>query len=176
MLRSTLSTVARTVPRRVEARGVAHLAHLSPIYTTTATSTGSRAAGVAKTESALKLKMDLPKELGGKGAHHNPEELFGAAYGTCFLSALGATHGNLHKGAKPLPKSAQVDAVVTIGKDAAEKVPGFLLAVELKVYAAPLKEIGLDDAQIEKLVSEAHKLCPYSRAVKGNVAVKLSVV
>ncbi|BGP43476.1 hypothetical protein JCM10449v2_007511 [Rhodotorula kratochvilovae] len=174
MLRPTLS-LARAVPRRafVQARG---LASVSPLYTTTAVSKGSRAAGSAKTQSGLEIKMDLPKELGGKGAKHNPEELFGAAYGTCFLSALGATHGNLHKGAKPLPKSTQVDAVVTIGKDAEEKVPGFLLAVELKVHAAPLKEIGLDDAQIQKLVEEAHKMCPYSRAVDGNVAVKLSVV
>merc|ERR1712093_608054 len=131
MLRSTLS-LARAVPRRAafQARGIASL---SPIYTTT--STGSRAAGLAKTESGLELKMDLPKELGGKGAQHNPEELFGVAYGTCFLSAPGATHGNLNKGGKPLPKSTQVDAVVTIGKDANEKLAGFLLAVELKVHS-----------------------------------------
>ncbi|BGP51693.1 hypothetical protein JCM10450v2_007643 [Rhodotorula kratochvilovae] len=175
MLRPTLS-LARAVPRRafVQARG---LASVSPLYTTTAVSKGSRAAGSAKTQSGLEIKMDLPKEFGGKGAKHNPEELFGAAV-LRHLLPLGArpTHGNLHKGAKPLPKSTQVDAVVTIGKDAEEKVPGFLLAVELKVHAAPLKEIGLDDAQIQKLVEEAHKMCPYSRAVDGNVAVKLSVV
>jgi len=53
---------------------------------------------------------------------------------------------------------------------------GFLLAVELKIHAAPLKEVGLNDEQIQKLVAEAHKMCPYSRAVEGNVAVKLTVV
>lgn len=53
---------------------------------------------------------------------------------------------------------------------------GFLLAVELKVHSAPLKEVGLDSAQIQKLVEEAHKMCPYSRAVEGNVAVKLTIV
>jgi len=35
---------------------------------------------------------------------------------------MGATHGNLNKGAKPLPKSTKVDAVVSIGKDADEKL------------------------------------------------------
>lgn len=61
MLRSTLS-LARAVPRRAafQARGIASV---SPIYTTTSTSTGSRAAGLAKTESGLELKMDLPKEV-----------------------------------------------------------------------------------------------------------------
>lgn len=52
---------------------------------------------------------------------------------------------------------------------------GFFLAVNLKVHSAPLKEVGLSDEQIHKLVEEAHKLCPYSRAFKGNVDVKLSV-
>jgi len=64
----------------------------------------------------------LSPQLGGKGAQHNPEQLFGAAYATCYLSAMGATHGNLNKGAKPLPKSTKVDAVVSIGKDADEKL------------------------------------------------------
>ncbi|GAA5936540.1 hypothetical protein JCM3775_000848 [Rhodotorula graminis] len=172
-----LRTLARTVPRRVVSQVHPRLlSTVSPIYTTTSTATGSRAAGTIKTESGLELKMDMPKELGGKGAEHNPEQLFGGAYATCYLSAMGATHGNLNKGAKPLPKSTKVDAVVSIGKDADDKVAGFLLAVELKIHAAPLKEIGLNDEQIQKLVEEAHKMCPYSRAVEGNVAVKLTVV
>ncbi|GAA5901045.1 hypothetical protein JCM8208_007602 [Rhodotorula glutinis] len=173
-----LRTLARTVPRRVAAQIQARsLSTVSPIYTTTTTATGSRAAGTIKShDSSLELKMDMPKELGGKGAQHNPEQLFGAAYATCYLSAMGATHGNLNKGAKPLPKSTKVDAVVSIGKDADEKLAGFLLAVELKIHAAPLKEVGLNDEQIQKLVEEAHKMCPYSRAVEGNVAVKLTVV
>lgn len=53
----------------------------------------------------------------------NPEQLFGMAYSTCFLSALGATQGNLNPGLKPLPKSTSVRALVSIGKDPAEKIP-----------------------------------------------------
>jgi osmotically inducible protein OsmC len=36
---------------------------------------------------------------------------------------MGATHGNLHKDAKPLPKDAKVEALVTVGKDAEDKIP-----------------------------------------------------
>lgn len=61
--------------------------------------------------------------MGGAGKQLNPETLLAAGYGTCFLSALAATHGNLHKDATPLPKSAKVDTEVTIGKDADEKTP-----------------------------------------------------
>lgn len=46
---------------------------------------------------------------------------------------------------------------------------GFLLAVELEIPSGPLAEAGLDPAAIKTLLDEAHKLCPYSRAVSGNV-------
>ncbi|BGP20100.1 hypothetical protein JCM10213_002649 [Rhodosporidiobolus nylandii] len=176
MFRSAALTLTRSAPRRAAGvRFASSTNQLANPYVAHTSASGSRADGKAKAGD-LELKMDLPKALGGAGKHHNPEELFGAAYATCFLSALGATHGQLNKGAKPLPKSTTVDADVSIGKDATEKKPGFLLAVELKVHSAPLKEAGLDDAQIKKLVQAAHEMCPYSRAVKGNVDVVLTIV
>ncbi|BGP35385.1 hypothetical protein JCM10296v2_007221 [Rhodotorula toruloides] len=175
MLRSAIALTA--APARSLALAARRTyVNLAPISTSHATSSGSRAAGHVKTDQGTEFKMDLQKELGGAGKQLNPEVLLAAGYGTCFLSALAATHGNLNKDAKPLPKSAKVDTEVTIGKDADEKTPGFFLAVNLKVHSAPLKEVGLSDEQIHKLVEEAHKLCPYSRAFKGNVDVKLSVI
>ena len=34
---------------------------------------------------------------------------------------------------------------------------------------------GMDRAVAEKLVADAHEVCPYSNATRGNVDVKLSV-
>jgi lipoyl-dependent peroxiredoxin len=34
---------------------------------------------------------------------------------------------------------------------------------------------GLDRAEAEKLLQAAHQVCPYSRATRGNVPVKLVV-
>jgi organic hydroperoxide reductase OsmC/OhrA len=48
---------------------------------------------------------------------------------------------------------------------------GFRLGVSL---AAEIK--GLDQAGAEALVSEAHKICPYSNAIRGNIDVALSTV
>ncbi|GAA6008304.1 hypothetical protein JCM10207_000079 [Rhodosporidiobolus poonsookiae] len=176
MLRSATS-LARTIPRRaVQARFASSINQLKDPYVAHATSSGSRADGRIQTDGGLDLKADLPKALGGAGKHHNPEQLFGGAYSTCFLSALNAQHGILNKGSKPLPKSTTVEALVSIGQDATGAKPGFLLAVELKVHSKPLKEVGLDDAAIKKLVDAAHDMCPYSRAIKGNVDVKLTVV
>ena len=57
-------------------------------------------------------------EMGGSGKPntHNPEELFGAGYAACYLSALNAVHGQQNKDAKPLSKQTRVDGFVSIGK------------------------------------------------------------
>jgi organic hydroperoxide reductase OsmC/OhrA len=52
----------------------------------------------------------------GKPNTHNPEELFGAGYAACYLSALNAVHAQQNKDAKPLSKSTTVDGFVSIGK------------------------------------------------------------
>ena len=45
---------------------------------------------------------------------------------------------------------------------------GFFLDVTLN---AELKSV--DQAQTEALVAKAHTICPYSKATRGNIAVKL---
>ena len=114
---------------------------------------------------------------GAKGSTaSNPEQLFGLAWSNCFLSALNAVHGQNSPSLKPLPKSTAVRAHISIGKDAHEKLPGFLLAAELEVLKGPLKEVGLDNHAIEELVKGAHDICPYSRATRGNIEVHIRVV
>lgn len=133
--------------------------------------------------------------MGGKkgpeGDFANPEQLFGMAYSTCYLSALGAVQGQT-AGAKPLPKSTTVRALVSVGNDASKKqavtlsshfltsapelmpdAQGFLLGVELEVLKGPLREAGLDDAAMEKLIKAAHEMCPYSRATRGNIVSRV---
>jgi len=34
----------------------------------------------------------------------------------------------------------------------------------------------MDDSEVEKLVSEARKVCPYSNATRGNINVTLTCV
>jgi hypothetical protein len=35
------------------------------------------------------------------------------------------------------------------------------------------RKLGVDQAQAEALVAEAHTICPYSKATRGNIEVKL---
>ena len=64
-------------------------------------------------------------------------------------------------------QAARVTCEVTLD----QKDGGFGLAVELKVSIP-----GADKDKLQQLVEEAHTVCPYSKATKGNIPVKLTVV
>ncbi len=134
---------------------------VEPMYVTTATVTGGR-SGHARTDDGL-LDLDLsgPKETGGPGTGTNPEQLFAAGYGACFQSALT----NVGRAHEIDTSESTVTASVTLGK-AEDK--GYGLAVTLHVSIP-----DVDHDTTMTLIQETHKVCPYSRAVDGNVAVTL---
>jgi Ohr subfamily peroxiredoxin len=130
-------------------------------YKATATTKGGRDGRAILDDGKLALAMALPKDLGGSGEGHNPEQLFALGWSSCFGQAilvLAKKHGLDGQAAK-------VTCEVTLNTEG-----GFSLAAELKV-ALP----GADKAALEALVEEAHQICPYSKATRGNVPVKLSV-
>jgi Ohr subfamily peroxiredoxin len=131
-------------------------------YVTSATTKGGRNGRAMLDNGALALAMALQKELGGAGDGHNPEQLFALGYSACFGQAMlviAKKHGVDGQAAK-------VTADVTLNAES-----GFSLAVELKVSVP-----GADKAKVQALVEEAHTICPYSKATKGNIPVKLTVV
>ena len=131
-------------------------------YTTTATTKGGRDGRSVLDDGKLALAMALPKEMGGNGDGHNPEQLFALGYSSCFgqaILALSKKHGI--DGA-----STKVTCAVTIDKDETS----FALKAELKVSIP-----GADKAKVQALVEDAHKICPYSRATRNNMSVTLTV-
>ena len=60
-------------------------------YWTEAKAMGGGRNGVSMlTNGQLTITMTSPKELGGSGAGHNPEELFATGYAACYLGAMRA--------------------------------------------------------------------------------------
>lgn len=134
------------------------------LYTATATATGGREGQATSSDRVLDVKLSTPRELGGAGGDGtNPEQLFAAGYSACFLGALKFVAG---KQKVALPADTRVTGKVGIGP-----LPtGFGIEVELTI-AAP----GLPREDLQALVDQAHIVCPYSNATRGNIDVALIV-
>lgn len=137
------------------------------LYEAVATSSGGRTGQAKSSDGRLAVTLDTVKELGGAGGTGtNPEQLFAAGYSACYHSALKFVAGQ--KKVK-VPADSAVTAHVGIGPN--EKGVGFALDVTLEVSLP-----GLDRAEAQALVEEAHRVCPYSNATRGNIDVKLVLV
>ncbi|HEX7307295.1 organic hydroperoxide resistance protein [Lentzea sp.] len=138
---------------------------MEALYTAEATAYGEGRNGeVRSSDGVIDEVLSVPKEMGGPGGDAtNPEQLFAAGYSACFNSAIAA----VARAGKIQVASSEVTAKVGIGSNGAG---GFQLAVELAV-----KIPGLDQAVAEKLVEQAHQVCPYSNATRGNIEVTLNV-
>ncbi|MFI5633611.1 organic hydroperoxide resistance protein [Streptomyces sp. NPDC051664] len=136
---------------------------METLYTAVATATHGREGRAVSTDGKLDLQLAVPVEMGGSGQGTNPEQLFAAGYAACFASALGL----VGRQAKIDVSDAAVTGEVGIGKQG----EGFGLAVTLRVE---LPET-VDQATGRKLVEQAHQVCPYSNATRGNISVELVI-
>jgi Ohr subfamily peroxiredoxin len=133
------------------------------IYTAVATARGGREGEVVSEDGVLDLELAHPKEVGGPGGDRtNPEQLFAAGYAACF-----------HSAAKRVAAHQKLDAT---GSSVTARVG---LGVDGKVFGLTVTLVGafpaLDAAQGEQLMHDAHQVCPYSRATRGNIDVQLEV-
>jgi len=131
-------------------------------YTAEASSSGDARNGhVRSSDGILDHDMTMPKEMGGPGGGTNPEQLFAAGYAACFHQALKLAAGQDEVDID----SSTVDAKVGISPDA----ESFGLTVWLTATVP-----GADQDTADRLVARAHELCPYSKAIRGNIEVNVS--
>lgn len=131
---------------------------MSVLYTSKATTIAGR-EGYSETDDG-QLAVNLSSPGSGKPGT-NPEQLFAIGYSACFGSAVDA----VSKQMKLSPKEIKVTASVSLHKDD----NGFSLSAELDVALD-----GIDEATTKKVVEAAHQMCPYSKATRGNIDVKLN--
>ncbi|MBH5334135.1 organic hydroperoxide resistance protein [Streptomyces pactum] len=134
---------------------------MDALYTAVATANGREGRAVSS-DGRLDLPLAPPPALGGDGQGTNPEQLFAAGYAACFAGALGV----VGRQAEVDTKDASVTAEVGIGKD---ETGGFGIKVTLRVE---LPE-HLQGEAGRQLVEQAHQVCPYSKATRGNIPVEL---
>ena len=134
------------------------------VYTAESTATeGGRDGHVKSTDGKIDLDTRPPKEMGGSGEGVNPELLFSAGFAACFLGALRLVAKNNDV---TLDDATGLTVQVGFGKDSEG---GFGINANLIGYLP-----GLDQAKADDLMQQAHQVCPYSKATRGNIDVALS--
>lgn len=128
------------------------------LYTARAHTTGGRDGASRSDDGRLQVQLSSP---GSSGTGTNPEQLFAAGYSACFIGAIKAVAA---KQKLALPQDLAIDAEVDLGT-----IPNaYGIAVRLTVHLP-----GMDRAQAQQLVNDAHLVCPYSNATRGNIDVAL---
>jgi len=113
--------------------------------------TAGRDGAARSSDGFLDVKLAQP--------HPAAENLFGAAWSACYIGALQLAAGQQKV---TLPVEPSVDAEIDLVNDAG----AFFLRARLDVSLP-----GVDREAAQRLIEAAHGICPYSKAVHGNIDV-----
>jgi osmotically inducible protein OsmC len=112
----------------------------------------------------LDLKLSAPgvdsREFIGTELHPRAEQLFSGAWSACYEIAASMKKVKL-------PSDYSVNIQVSIGTAGA----GWCIGAQFTIRAP-----GLAPAVVEAVAHMAHQICPYSKAVHGNIEVGLTVL
>jgi len=131
------------------------------IFTSSATAKNGREGHVKSDDGLIDLDLVNPA-TNKKDKGSNPEQLFAAAYSACFDGAL-----NLVASKQKKDIDSETTADVSFCKDSDDG--GFKIEATLNIN---IKGVSQDEAN--NLVEDAHQACPYSKATRGNIEVKLN--
>jgi Ohr subfamily peroxiredoxin len=126
------------------------------LFTGRTHNTNGHNGSARSSDGFLDIKLPQP--------HPAAENLFGAAWSACYMGALelAAAQRKIK-----LPPEVAVDAEINLNLDGM----AFFLTARLDVSLP-----GLDREVAQALVEAAHGICPYSKAMHGNVDVETNVV
>ena len=113
--------------------------------------TAGRDGAARSADGFLDVKLAQP--------HPAAENLFGAAWSACYIGAIQLAAGQQKV---TLPADPSVDAEIDLVNEAG----AFFLRARLDVSLP-----GVDREVAQRLIEAAHGICPYSKAVHGNIDV-----
>lgn len=130
-------------------------------YTARVTSTGGRAGHAVSADGSLDVILVNPRDDSGTGT--TAEELFAAAYSACFNDALSHVAHSVGLDCS----GSTVTTTIRLGPHGESSA--FSVLVEVAVP-------GQDVATTQDLADRAHQICPYSKALQGNVLVEVTAI
>jgi Ohr subfamily peroxiredoxin len=135
---------------------------MSILYTGKTFTTGGRNGQARSDDNRLDIALSAP---GSNGAGTNPEQLFAAGWSACFIGAMTRAAKEI---GIAMPADVSVAAEVNLGSDEEQ---GYFLRARLNVSLP-----GLERATAQSIVDRAHQLCPYSKAIRGNIDAIVTTV
>ncbi|CAH2405786.1 organic hydroperoxide resistance protein [Mesorhizobium escarrei] len=132
------------------------------LYTAKTRTTHGRENGIARSSDGhLDIRLGAP---GSVRIGTNPEQLFAVAWSACFETAIVQV---ARKQKIALPASSAIEAEV----DLRLENDSYFIGARLKVSLP-----GVDRMVAQALVNEAHQICAYSKATRGNIDVTISLI
>lgn len=126
------------------------------LFTGRTHTTGGRDGAARSSDGFVDVKLPQP--------HPAAEQLFAAAWSACYIGAieLAAAQRKI-----VLPASPAVDAEIDLNRAG----DSYFLRARLNVSLT-----GVDRAVAQTLAEAAHGICPYSKAIHGNIEVSTNVI
>jgi osmotically inducible protein OsmC len=131
------------------------------LYTALVRTAGGRQGTARSSDGRLDITLSSP---GSGGSGTNPEQLFAAGWSACFEGAMGLAARKMDI---TLPPGLSIEAEVNLCRND----DGYFLQATLNINVP-----GLQRDVAQALVDTAHKTCPYSKAIRGNVDVSICLV
>jgi lipoyl-dependent peroxiredoxin len=132
------------------------------LFTAKVHTTGGRDGGASlSSDGRLNIRHSIP---GTPGDGTNPEQLFAAGWSACFEGAMGIAARKLRIS---LPAEMAIDAEV----DLCLSNDAYFLRGRLNVHLP-----GLEPELARELIESGHRTCPYSKATRGNIDVRINLV
>lgn len=122
--------------------------------------TGGRDGTARSSDGKLEIRLSPPGSL---EPGTNPEQLLAASWSACFIGAM-------HHAAQGLGIPVPDDAGVIAEVDLCLGNEGYFLKARLTVSLQ-----GLERQLGQSLIDAAHRTCPYSKAVRGNIDVTIAL-
>ena len=134
----------------------------SVVYTAKIRTTGGRENGASRSsDGLLDIRLSTP---GSARIGTNPEQLFAAGWSASFENAIALAARKRKIG---LPAEVIIDAEVDLNLGNGD----YFLSARLNVSL-----LGLARNVAKALVDEAEKICPYSKAARGNIEVAIKLI
>ena len=129
---------------------------MSTLFTGRTHATSGPNGATRSSDGIVDLKLPQP--------HPAAEDLFASAWSLCYLGAIELAAGQRKI---KLPERPAVDTEIDLNRDG----NSFFLRARLSVSVP-----GVDRAVAEELAEAAHGICPYSKAVHGNIEISTTVL